>query len=522
MSEFIRVPADSTGKRIRHTRRIELIVSSILVDIDTIEIDTVITGATSGVTAYFKGSSLLEGSTIVTVSSPSGDFTAGELLEISAATAFTLDSYTDVYIQNQVITDSNDPEHALRIDRNGNAYTRFREGEPIFDAFGNAQGSGLSIIKQYTFLYGDTSPTDYWDYTTGTATVTGSASTSQLILSVDNVSGSLVKRTSQQYFPYSPGEGNQALFTTKFGDSGKSGNIKRFGIYDDDDGIYIEQSGSVLSVNLRNSVAGATAETKVVQSDWNGEQLTNSAIDSYVLDATKYQVYWIDFQWLGAGKVRIGTYSPAGERITIHTIKNANNIVTPYMKRGTLPWRAEIFNESNTSGASDLSLICVAVLRQSDKLALRGTVYEQHSSGSTLPVSGSGWTPLMTYRPKATYNGSTNRTIIIPMNFETFVDGDAIEFHTFLNPTLTGSTYTETKGAWDIDIDATSFTGGSNRNMLYIPAGVNNRDVDDTNLEYAISNTAQGIPLPITIAARCIKPTGTADVSLLTRWREVH
>lgn len=520
---YIRVPADSTGKRIRHLEMLDLKVTSVLIDLNTLDEDDVITGLTSGTTAKYKSHSTDEGITYIYVVNPTGDFTDTELLQVNAVTIATVSGTPTLkYSQSGIITDHDNPGQALSISKKGAAYVRFTDGAMNFDAFGGAQFSETIPIKAYTFLYGDDNTDVFWDQEIGAGTVTASAETSQLILSVDSTSGSRAVRTTQQYFPYQPGEGNLYLFSVVCGDAGKSGLIRRWGAYDDDDGLFFQQSGSDICVGKRTSTSGTPIDTIVKQDIFNGEKLDDATLYTYVIDETTYQVYWLDFQWLGSGRVRFGSYAPDGSRITMHSLENINVGVVPYMKRGTLPIRVEIVNETNTSGNSSIGAVCLATARQSSNLVFNGPIFTQHSSGSTIPVSGSDWVPLMTFKPKTTYNGVTNRTQIIPMDFEWYVDGDALEMHAFANANLTGSTYSVTKGAWDIDIDATSFTGGVEKQTLLVPAGVTKREIRDDNFDFAQYLTAQGIAVPITVAVKCIKATGTANVSVLSRWKQVH
>jgi hypothetical protein len=99
------------------------------------------------------------------------------------------------------------------------------------------------------------------------------------------------------------------------------------GLFDEEDGVYFELDGLTFSVNIRNSITGLT--NTVIQDDFD-ETLP------YVLDFSKFNLYWMDYQWQGVGRVRFGIYNPDGSRQLLHVIKNANSGPTPYMRRGTL------------------------------------------------------------------------------------------------------------------------------------------------------------------------------------------
>jgi hypothetical protein len=103
----------------------------------------------------------------------------------------------------------------------------------------------------------------------------------------------------------------------------------------------------------RNSITGLT--NTVIQDDFD-ETLP------YVLDFSKFNLYWMDYQWQGVGRVRFGIYNPDGSRQLLHVIKNANSGLL-LMRRGTLPFRMEMYNKYNTSSASQLLITCISVTR---------------------------------------------------------------------------------------------------------------------------------------------------------------
>jgi hypothetical protein len=85
------------------------------------------------------------------------------------------------------------------------------------------------------------------------------------------------------------------------------------GLFDEEDGVYFELDGLTFSVNIRNSITGLT--NTVIQDDFD-ETLP------YVLDFSKFNLYWMDYQWQGVvGRVRFGIYNPDGSRQLLHVIK---------------------------------------------------------------------------------------------------------------------------------------------------------------------------------------------------------
>ena len=146
------------------------------------------------------------------------------------------------------------------------------------------------------------------------------------------------------------------------GDSGKTGNDRRWGIYDDNDGMYFELSGTTLSTGVRTSTSGSPVDTIVAQSSWNGDKLDGTGLSGVTIDITKVQLWWIDYQWLGSGHARFGIYGEDGARIVAHTVNNSNVITLPFTQTGTLPLRFQNTNTGGTSGSSELTTMCSTVI----------------------------------------------------------------------------------------------------------------------------------------------------------------
>lgn len=524
--EFIRIPPDSTGKRITHNNIVTIAATSVVYDLTLIELEDEILGATSGVIGKFSGFDTVDGVKYIYLFNQNGDFTVGEILKHNGVNVATVMSVLERYTPNINIADKNIPSHTLSVDSNGSAYVRYSEGDLVFDAFGKAQFSQTSQIANHFYTYGD-QPERYYDYTNNGGLISGVTSESALLLSVNNLSGSTAQRTSNQYYPYNPGEGNEIMLSLKIGDNGKTNCVRRWGLFDNNDGLFFELSGTTLSVVIRSTTTGTITEDRIPRTEFNGSQLSvgDGSLDAslFELDFSKFNLYWIDYQWLGVGRVRFGTYAPNGKRITMHTFRNPNQNDFIYTKRGTLPLGLEIKNVGSTASSSEMKLGCVSVERQGGNLTFPGKYYTITSN--EVNVNSLGYSVLISGRPNLTHEGQINRTSIIPVSYQVYVDGDPVKIDLVMNSTLSGSTFAETGGlhsSTSIDKTATGYTGGTVVDSFMFGSGVNEKKLNE-ELTTSLTLGADGVTQPIfSLVAKTLKTSGSSKVVISVKWKETR
>jgi len=521
-TDFIRIPPDSTGKKIRHIERTDIVVTNTSPNLQLFERGDSVVGETSGVTATFIGTEVELGQEFIYVSNASGQFTVGETLNINSisSTAEVVSSQV-VYTPTVQLADPDNTSNRQKVSNEGAAIVRFVEGNLGFDTFGHGQFAQPVTKDIHSFIYEDRGAEKYGDVEVNGGSIDINSDSSELVLSVSGVSGSLASRQTHQYYPYTPGVGSEVLISTKAGDSGKDNLVRRWGLFDDNDGLYFEQSGSVLSVNIRSLASGTITETKVEQGRWNGARLEGNIGASYPIDLTKYNLFWIDFAWLGINKIRFGVYTPEGDRLTVHTFDNANNLVLPYTRRATLPLRVEIENEDTVGSSSEFSMICSAIKTQSALDDYRGKIFEATSEPT--PISSSEFTPIISFQPRVTFGGKDNRITYFANRIEFTVKGSPVEVLSFTNPTLSGSTFNATTSSYQsltVDTDASGSTGGVERGGWLVD-GTGFRDIPE-DFENSIINLADGTAPVISFQGKTSFPGDTADIICKIGWKEVH
>lgn len=374
-------------------------------------------------------------------------------------------------VQGQVmhLADHLAPENFQRVDERGQAFVRFSEGTPTIDAFNNLRvGEGTSL-GGYEFSTSDMYDL-FQDVTTGTASVTWIPNQSSTLLSVGSAATDSSKRTTNRYHYYQPGVSNLVYLTVACGDTGKSGNTRRWGYYDDNDGIFFELKDTTVYIVLRTSVGGVVSETRVPQSAWNGDVLDGSGLSGINLNISKANFYGFDYAWLGVGVIRMGVWAPDGTRWVVHTFQNPGLNTGPYMRTGSLPLRYENFNTALTAGTSELKQICAAVYSQ----ARTDYSYWRFSDIERLtPVTVTTNTPIFSMRVKA---GS--RVGIYPEALNLIVTGGAVKFTIVDDTELTGATWTiNGEGFAQGDVAATACTGGSDFYSFFVGEGVYHKEL---------------------------------------------
>lgn len=400
-------------------------------------------------------------------------------------------------VQAQVyhLADGNTPNNTLAIDIRGSASVRFSEGQPTLSGFGALNVSQPSALGVY-----ESSSGSYDALFSIETSVGGSSQYDDVghgtLLTVTGAVGSSVKRTTNRYHYYLPGSSNIVVMTTGCGDTGKTGNFRRWGAFDDNDGVYFELYETTLNTVVRSSTTGSITEFKIPQADWNTDKLDGTGISGISLDVTKINLWWVDYQWLGSGRVRFGVFSKNGARVVCHTVENAGQWTVPYMRGGTLPLATENTNFGSTGSISQLRESCLAIYTEgkiSDYTFWRSS--DVNVTGKTVTVSD---TVLFSLRSRISVSGLNhhNSVIAYPETLNVYSD-QPIRIDLWQNTTATG-------GTWNITGTDSSIEGSTDSvitdlatpfKTLFFSAGVTVVDmtkffeINDEGILLAADNT---------------------------------
>ena len=194
---------------------------------------------------------------------------------------------------------------------------------------------------------------------TGSGTITKTYGNGKAVYNIqgDGSSTSIISQ-SRKYCTYQPGKSLLFLASGVITNSNTSTNYEAYiGYFDDVNGCYFMNDSGIFNIGLRNS----GSDTKVEQTDWNIDTLDGNGPSGVSLDFSKTQLFILDMEWLGVGRIRYGFYL-YGKIYYCHTINNINELIAPYMQTANLPIRYQLKVED--SGQAQLTQICSTVISE--------------------------------------------------------------------------------------------------------------------------------------------------------------
>lgn len=472
----IRVPPDSTGKRVFTNSMVDVNLTSVTRAPITGE-TVVFSGGLTGIVSQYNTSPSPH--FYVEVAHESIDtVTAGETITVNGSTIATVDSPAggDIFHSQKIVLVSDENSfYGQKVDQYGQAHVRFGEGAPSLDAFGRLEVSQTTKLAEYIMRY-DELPNDFTTEIVASATLTHSQDYSGVVLTCTTNATDSIERTSDEYHVYQAGISHLIEMTCACGDTGKANVVREWGYYDDEDGLFFQLSGTTFNVVQRSSTSGSPVDTTIAQTNFNGDTVDGGADENNLsgmsLDLSKDNIYWIDFQWLGAGRARMGCFTEDGQRIVLHTFQNANNKNVSFMKTGTLPIRYKQYNTGTTASTSEFRFFCAVVATEGEFNPFRRAF--SYQTTSTVTCSAGAEAPLLAIRPMQNFKAIPNRSVIYPNTFEIMNFGpDPVIFRLVRGGNPAGGTWSSvgSESVAEIYTSATSYSGGSNRKSTLIAAG---------------------------------------------------
>lgn len=428
------------------------------------------------------------------------------------------------------------------------------------DAFGRTRVSDVFTLGDYKHLF--TIDPNFLNSTGNGGTVTFNANKAAATLSTSSSTSSFAIHQTKFYHHYQPGKSQLIYSSVNFGFPQKN-VTKRTGYFDDRDGIYFEQVGSdtadgtsqaagtqTLNFVIRSYTGGSadegnisttvngqayTYKRRVPQSEWNVDKCDGTGPSGFHMDTSKTQLVYMDFQWLGVGRVRVG-FVHEGKVIIAHEYYHSNILGEVYMSNPNLPVRCEIRNTGTTNGGS-FDQICATVGSEGG--------YMESGIDFAVPqekrTCSSTWFPLMALRLKSSFGGYPNRISVRMNTLSLYADTNSIIYEVVKLSSASSLGITAGSLVWtsagsnsgvEYCVNADSYTGGEVLFAGFVPGGASQNSLSPV-ASGALTGAKKNIIVQnidstdsevYIVAVRTIQTSGnpTAGVAAAIQWREIY
>lgn len=258
--------------------------------------------------------------------------------------------------------------------------------------------------------------------------------------------------------------------------------------------------------------------TTIAQSAWD-DPIDGTGPSGMTIDFTKLNIFYIQFQYLGGGAIKLYVEGPTGEVIEVHKILYANLNTEPSVFNPNFHYHMWVDNKATTSNL---------IIKSSSygyftegKTSLIELHQPQQSSGLKQKTTVTTEVAILTIRNKTSYASKSNFIEILLENISGSIEANAAnnlgKIRLIKNTTLGGTpSYSDinaSNSVVDIDVAGTTITGGVE--LLSFPLAGKNDKVNTNILPYRF---IIGDGETITIAGTSVAEA-TIEASIL--WREL-
>lgn len=281
----------------------------------------------------------------------------------------------------------------------------------------------------------------------------GSYSQSKLV--VNALGNGYYISQSRNYCTYQPGK---SLLVLQSGIlyPGNDDYITRIGYFNNqtpissplivNNGLYFEHDGGVYSVNVSNN----SIVTSITQNNWNIDKMDGSGHSGLTLNFANTQLFVIDLEWLGVGRIRYGFYV-YGRIQYCHQIININILTSPYTSSINLPICYSIHSNSNAvNQANNFTQICSTVISEGGYSPL-GRPFSISSGTTPTSIQGGQEEPILFLRGNITNSNYKNQNIIPTLT--SMICSSTNDLILYKLVFFLSGTYIGTQPTW-IDVDA--------------------------------------------------------------------
>lgn len=413
---------------------------------------------------------------------------------------------------------------ALHVYIKGNStdgyYPLVLDGYASIDGFGRFRVSSPYTIFENKQIHNNQSY--IWNEAlTAGGTSTYSQNRASTTISVFNTGDKVIRQTKSR-FNYQSGLSYLILNTFVLGPA-VSGVSKKIGYFDENNGIYFENDGTVNKLVIRNNASGMVIPEIAVQSSWNLDTLDGYGPSGITLDITKCQIFAIDVEWLGVGSVRCG-FVIDGKTYYVHKFNHANIFNSVYMSTPNLPIRSEIENISGGAVSANLEQICCSVMSEGGYINPGLSFAIDRGVSALTNVTNANLFPLLSVRLTTTGNGA----VVIPESIDILCTSSNANFRWALvvNPTINGvdaaswTTLTSSVIEYDVTRGITNYiTGGY---MIASGYGTQKASPVSSAIQgaFRLGSSIAGVRDQLVLAVQKIASGGNDDFIASMSWKE--
>jgi hypothetical protein len=428
-------------------------------------------------------------------------------------------------------------------------------GATAVDAFGRLRVAETFTLGDYKHIYAI--DPNFLDVKANGGDIQFTANKAAATMTTTSNTASSAVHQTKFYHHYQPGK-SQVIFSSVCFGYAQQNVTKRTGYFDDRDGIYFEQVGGAtangtdngtLNFVVRSYTGGSASEAtvgnykrRVSQSEWNIDPCDGTGPSKFNINTSKTQLVYIDFQWLGVGRIRCG-FVHNGQIILAHEYYCSNELAEVYMSNPNLPVRCEIRNTGTTTGGS-MNQICSTVMSEGGYVE-SGIDWAITSPAIRTSIAPGGTRfPLMAIRLKNEFKGYPNRISVRPNTIGIFAQSGDCYYELIklsnasqLTTSLNGGTLTWTDADDDsgvqycvnaeaitgsIDVFAAGIvTAGASPNSL-TPVASGGLTTAKKNIIVQNLDSTNSEVFVIAVKTISAASNATANVAATIQWREIY
>lgn len=399
----------------------------------------------------------------------------------------------------------------------------FRDGRDV-DAFHRLRVSSPYTLFSNFNEFGSNAR-DWVGVNTGTGTSTFLPNEASMEMTTGGTAaGAEVIRQTRLCWRGNPGRSMFITMSQSFG--APVMNVRRrVGWFDGGNGVFLEQTSAGVRLVKRTNISGAPSDSILAeQANWNIDPMDGTGPSGETINWEHRQTMFLDVQYTGTGRGRVG-FMIGGKLWYVHDFASGNVPLLTQIRTPNLPLRAEITNTGVAGSVATMKLSGSSVMSEGGSDAFARGILNSASRG-TNTVGVTTRRPILSLRPKATFNGLPNIGWIVPYGYSTIASGNDAYIELVVGGALTGASWTSVgaDSLVEFDIAATAITGGASVIKEFVASGQGNSA--STHVSDIIDNfptsvdTLVGNQLIYSIVATSM--SGTSTLSASANWREIY